>query len=191
MLKTAAHNIPIYVGLLQFENSPVGIIQGCGNGVRDPSLKHQANALGFQRATIKAEGPGIDIRQNVFGGPAHIANPQQSGVLDAVSKVSDLEFVLPGPLRQRNLVMMRVLQKGLTVEHGHARTGFAEGCGSRIETLAGAGVGLAGGVAIFEDGIGGQVPIGDRRSTERSGSVAQKLNVLPLAAKLKVEKVAN
>src|ERR1019366_6200363 len=70
----------------------------------------------------------------------------------------------------------------------HARTDFAEVRRSRIETLTGTGVGFAGGVAILEDGIGRQVPIGDRRGTERIGSVAQKLNVLRFAAKLKIEK---
>src|ERR1035437_5186602 len=89
MLKTAAYHSPIHVGLLQLENASVGVIQGRGNPVREPALKHQANALAFKGATIEAESPGIDVRQNVVCGGSNVANPEQSGVLDAISKVGD------------------------------------------------------------------------------------------------------
>ena len=104
--------------------------------------------------------------------------------------VSDLDLIVAGALRQRNLMVMRILQQRLAIHHGHARAGFAEVRRGRIETLAGTGIGFAGGVAILEDGIGGEVPIGGRSGTKRSRSVAQKLNVLRLTAKLKVEKLA-
>src|SRR5664280_2770483 len=191
MLKTAAYHTPIYVGLLQLQNASVGVIHGGGDRVRDPALKHQAHALGLKGASIEAEGPGVDVRQNVARVEGDVADTKQSGILDAIVKVGDLEFVIPGTLRQRNLVVMRILQQGLAIDHGHARTGFAEVRRSRIETLTGTGVGFAGSVAILDNGIGRQVPIDDRRGTERIGSVAQKLNVLRFATKLKIEKVAN
>src|ERR1035438_3662747 len=121
-----------------------------GSLMRSFRSKHQAHALGLKRASIEAEGPGVDVRQDVARVEGDIADTEQSRVLDAIVKVGDLEFVVPGTLRQRNLVVMRILQQWLAIDHGHARTGFAEVRRSRIETLTGTGVGFAGSGAILD-----------------------------------------
>src|ERR1017187_3323213 len=166
MLKTAAYHTPIYVGLLQLENASVGVIHGGGKPIGNPALKHQAHALGLKGASIEAEGPGVDVRQNVARVEDDVADTEQSGVLDAIVKVGDLKFVVPGTLRQRNLVVMRILQQWLALRHGYPRTAFAEVPRSRIDTLTGTGVVFAGGVAMLEDGIGRQVSLMIRRATK-------------------------
>jgi len=152
-------------------------------------LHDHAKASGLQIRAGIAERPGCDIGKKVSTGCGDFAGARKSGISHAIGIAGNLKIAFTDPLRQADLLMMRVLDLGRKTEQADTGIGFAHVGRSRIETLLGAKVGAGRGVVVCQDGVGGEMKAGESIRAE-SAQMPQELDGLQFAAELEFYNVA-